>query len=401
MDVKPVLPQYERAGIGLDAGGRSRGAQARPHPVGMATPTGLVQAHLKENVMPTNATPDPDPGGGSIPVPPPHKSSERISLSIRNPQDLLSAIPYLLQYQPRDILVIVFARTARQMVIVTVDVPTPSREARVWDILAADLDDHCPDTLYLIAYVPAALSTTILECARLAPLPVNDVLRVHDGHWWGLRHNDPACTSAQGTPIQPQDHILATLTLAGLSVASSWDELAAGQQPAPTSVLNQVHAELVRGAGERWTATDRYQALWAARQAREEGPRALPEAEAARLLRALSHATVRDAVLDWHDDATWWLWNDLIRLTPPNRAATVELLLATTAYLRSDTSMAMAAADRAFTADRGRAIPEPVLVALAFGLTVDQLTQLVHTTATAARTRLRAQAGNHDTLSGP
>ena len=334
----------------------------------------------------------PDPAGGPLPSPPPMNRDLGV-VEIRTPQDLLSFVPYLLRYQPHDVLVVVFAREDACVFCAVVDLPTPSQESQVWQALSDDHDHFGPDSVYLVAYCSAHLADAVSECARIAPAPVADVLRVRAGRWWRLGNDDDPAPA--GTPLTAQDHVVVPMALAGVSVAASREDLAAGLQPAPVPVLERVQAELVSGTGEVWTPTDRYRALWSAHQARLEGPVALDEADAARLLRALSHAWVRDACLDWHDEATWWLWSDLIRLTPPRRVPTVAVLLAGAAYQRGNIPLARTAANHAFHADPDFPHTHAVLFGLYFGLPATEFTQLTHHIATAARHHLSAQSGRN------
>jgi hypothetical protein len=101
--------------------------------------------------------------------------------------------------------------------------------------------------------------------------------------------------------------------------------------------------------------------------------------------------------MDWHDDATWWLWSDLIRLTPARRVPTVAMVLAATAYQRGDTPLALTAAEHAFKADPDFSHTQGILVGLAGGLPADEFATTIHIAAAWARDRIQAQSRRNHT----
>jgi hypothetical protein len=312
------------------------------------------------------------------------------SIAIPGPDDLLTAIPYVLQFQPDEALVIVLSQNGRIDFVGHFDLSVPYTSAQLWHMMAPEIDRHAPDHLFIIGYGPAAITARLIRYAHDAPVPVRDVLRVWKERRWCLWPEDPAC-SDEGHRLQPQADVSAPLTLSGLSVAPSRDALAHFLAPAPAAVLQQVQAEIDGDTERGWTPAERYRAVWDAHQARQDGPVELSESDAARVLQALSDPDVHAACLDWHDNATWWLWTDLIRLTPAHLVPTVTVLIATAAYQRGETPLALAATEHALRADPGCREALALWRALDAGVLAGEVVQAARTSATAARedTRLR------------
>ena len=338
----------------------------------------------------SNSGPGPEP----LPAPPPTPTHAPVRVPIHTPQDLLTAIPYLLRYHPGESLVVAFSQRDRIIATVTVNCSPAEANLDLWQAISSQLQTCRPDSLYLVAYVPDNQTAVLREYARTAPLPLKAVLRVHQGRWWGLRLDQatyPICCPS-GHRCEVQDHVVAPLTVAGCSIVPSLDDLSDCLNPAPKDVLDRVHDEIVAQARGDQAATDRYRALWSAHEARTDGPVKLSESDAALLLTALSHPRVRDACLDWHDDASWWLWSELMPLTPGAWVPTVASLLSAAAYQRGDPDLAFIAAQYAVLFDPLCPHARAVLIGLAGDLPGEDFAQAARTIAAGAREHLRTHA---------
>ncbi|HSU36305.1 MAG TPA: hypothetical protein VLJ88_11665, partial [Propionibacteriaceae bacterium] len=96
----------------------------------------------------------PGPDDASIPGPSPDPVRTCTPTSIEHPQDLLTAIPYFVQFQPQDTLVAVLVREQELISVTTMDFLPPLTATDFWELLSLDIAHAHADSLYLIAYVP-------------------------------------------------------------------------------------------------------------------------------------------------------------------------------------------------------------------------------------------------------
>ncbi|HYN98030.1 MAG TPA: DUF4192 domain-containing protein, partial [Pilimelia sp.] len=128
-------------------------------------------------------------------------------LTVRDPADLLAAVPYVLGFHPRDSLVVVAVRERRVTFAVRADLPAPA--AAPVELAAA-----ARGIATTVAGQGATGATVIGygEPERLAPVvapvrtelerrgvPVLEALRATAGRFWSYLCEDPACCPAGGT----------------------------------------------------------------------------------------------------------------------------------------------------------------------------------------------------------
>ena len=281
--------------------------------------------------------------------------ADRISIEtvrLNHPRDLLTAVPFLLGFEPDPGSVIVVALHAgRVAVTIRVESHTMDDAPRVWARLERPLSDADVDEVAVIGYLPEHLNLQVLAFAAAAPVRLLDVLRVDDGRWWSLTcQNGPDCCPP-GEPLLTNTAVSAPLIAGAGAPAASRADLARCLQPGPDDVVVAVARLLPLNPVP--PAPVLYQQVVAAHTAHAAGPVPLAPERAAVLVHALTNVNVRDACCGWHDDAAWWLWTSLIRCTPPTHVAPVASMIATTAYQRGDTVLARLAADHALAADPG------------------------------------------------
>lgn len=218
---------------------------------------------------------------------------------------LVTAVAYLLGYQPAELSLVVVGVLNRRLVLTArIDLPEltdlddPDDLAGAWEMFARPLRTSGADAAAVIAYTSPAWEPALRAFAREAPLPVLDLLRVHDGRWWSLdcphpdRCGHPGC-SPDGAPVTDHPDITAPMIATGAAVPGTRADLAAALQPGPPEIIEQVTERLrLQPTRSRETL---YQAMCEAHDARAHGPDPLPPWQAAVLLTALADVHARDA----------------------------------------------------------------------------------------------------------
>lgn len=273
---------------------------------------------------------------------------DRYRLSLPSPRSLVGALPHLLGYQPSRQLVVVLLRDGRLQVTAAVDLPPLDEAALVWRALNLLVGQVRPDAALLIAYGDEDADLVVLECKNAAPVPVHLAARVSDARLWVLDCDNPDCCPP-GMPIETDPQVAATLTaVTGSAPLPHRDALGDCLTPAADDVLARVNQHLAELPPRPTDPIEAFARLDDARRARADGSVTMTERDAAQLLYALTDVHVRDTCLGWaaRDDA-WWLWLDLIRLTPRSHVPRVATLIASTAYAQGNGPMALTAARHA------------------------------------------------------
>lgn len=284
------------------------------------------------------------------------------TVRLREPSDLVTAVPYLLGFHPDPGSIVVLGLHERRIAItIRVDASAVHTDpTEMWRRIAEPLADADTHAVALIGYLPADEVDIVFTLAATSPLPVLEMQRVDDGRWWSLTCTQDCCPPGQ--PISSDTPVDVALIAASGSPAPTRDSLTAHLQPGPDELVDDVAAHLPRRP--RPTTGDAYRAIDDAHTARTDGPLPLTADEASLLLQALADVVVRDAASRWHDDAAWWLWTDLIRTAPTGWIAPAATLLATTTYQRGNAVLARFAAEHAL-----RDNPDYALAQLVVGLT--------------------------------
>ncbi|WP_432558225.1 DUF4192 domain-containing protein [Granulicoccus sp. GXG6511] len=156
-------------------------------------------------------------------------------LRLGEPEDLLSAIPYLLKYHPSDSLVFLLLRGHR--LIVTARLGINFLEEADGSAIAAYLQrvcaEHDADGLVLVGYFrdPACASVLLVDVMmELESVAVQSALVADGTHWWPCicEHEEwEDCDCEAGTPYDVSTSaVAAQAVLAGISALPSREALA-------------------------------------------------------------------------------------------------------------------------------------------------------------------------------
>lgn len=159
-------------------------------------------------------------------------------LRLGEPEDLLSAIPYLLKFHPEQSLVFLLLSgrrlvvTARLGIDPELDEPDAHTVARYLRRLCAD---HGADGLLLVGYSPDctwATAFVVDVVSWLEPLAVHTALVTNGTHWWSCLCDHEEwercdCDDPDGTPFDvTTTAVAAEAVLAGLAVLPNREALA-------------------------------------------------------------------------------------------------------------------------------------------------------------------------------
>ena len=282
--------------------------------------------------------------------------------TISSPTELITAIPFLLDGEPSDALVIIALSRGSIQVLLHVGLDQLSKEPERESAhnFLAPLHGASIDHLLLLAYLPEECEQELAEqlCQRVAQLceksaPVKDFLIIQSGRWRSFLCTDEGCCDRQGQPLP---------------------DIASSQMAAEHVFQGLVMPELSEHSGEL-TLGDQIER---ARCAFEQSP---PHLRSKRgviaLLRLISdftlhhrladHRLIADALIaltdihvrdfgigshgDEHLDLHLLLWDELLQIAPEGYRAPVATLLALVCYESGDSARARRELERALTDD--------------------------------------------------
>jgi hypothetical protein len=302
---------------------------------------------------------------------------------IGSPDALLAVVPWLLEFEPSNSMVVVGIEPPRAQVRITLryDLPDPP-DARV----AAAIASHAANVLAAqgidrasaVGYGPAHLVTPVADALReLVPqagVVVTELLRAQDKRYWSYLCADPCCCPPEGMPFDVSDHPAAQTMAAAASarVLSSRDELAAtvatvegdvaeAMDRATRKAEEEVARLIARAARSgrqasisRLIATAGLRAVGEAIKRYRRGSTVGPDT-AAWLTVVLRDLRVRDdawaRMLPEHRLAHLRLWTDLTRMARPGYVCAPASLLAFVAWQSGNGALANVAIDRALAED--------------------------------------------------
>jgi hypothetical protein len=281
-----------------------------------------------------------------------HRSLATEKVRLRGPQDVLTAIPYLLGFVPDRSLVVLALADGQVQLTARLDLPTPEKAPTAAVTLARALAKTATSDVMLVGYGEAVeVVSALTTFAAVVPWPVREILRVEADRWWSLTCYDPQCCPP-GARLTVNAAVAAPLIAASGSPAASRADRAAALGPGPTSLLDQVGALLDTTLPDL-DADQQYAAVCDIRATRHDGRAPMTPEHAAFLHQALRDVRVRDACTIWVDEAALNLWLDLLPTAPPGWVAPAATLLALTAYQRGDGALSVLALDRALDDNPG------------------------------------------------
>ncbi|HEY3681756.1 MAG TPA: DUF4192 domain-containing protein [Streptosporangiaceae bacterium] len=317
-----------------------------------------------------------------------HAGGPSAVLAIRNPADLLAAVPYLVGFHTDESIVVVGLARPRMNAVFTMrsDLPPSNDPAEIAgraSYLAHVLALQHPAYAMIAGFGPGARVTPIAEAVRTEiealDIPVRESLRAHDGRYWSYLCASVACCPPEGTVYDPTASVFAAhATVAGCVALPDRAALVAEVAPvggaeraamrAATERAERRFAALVGRAlsgtppeaGERPPAEVGAAAVGAALDRHAAGA-VLGDDEVAWLALLLTHLRVRDEAwvrIDERDDhahrgAQRGLWTHVLRRVEPDYVPAPACLLAYTAWRDGDGGLANVALDRARRADPG------------------------------------------------
>ncbi len=302
---------------------------------------------------------------------------------IGSPDALLAVVPWLLEFEPSNSMVVVGTEPSRAQVRITLryDLPDPA-DARV----AAAIASHAAnvlaaqgiDSASAVGYGPAHLVTPVADALRevvpQAGVVVTELLRAENKRYWSYLCVEPGCCPPEGVPFDVTDHPAAQTMAAAASarVLSSRAELAASvatvegdaaeaMDRATRKAEEQVARLIARAARSgrkasirRLIATAGLRAVGEAIKRYRRGSTVGPET-AAWLTVVLRDLRVRDdawaRMLPEHRVAHLRLWTDLTRMARPGYVCAPASLLAFVAWQSGNGALANVAIDRALAED--------------------------------------------------
>jgi len=314
--------------------------------------------------MTTTRAPAPGPAAG-----PPR-------LSLREPTDVLAAIPYLIGFHPTDCVVVLALHGRRMAFAARGDLPETGESVRgVVGHLASMVARHQATGAAVVGYgVAARVDPVVLglhKALERRDISVLEVMRAADGRYWSHLCDDNACCPPEGSPYDlTSSPVAAAAIVAGLAVLPSRqayeDQLRPVEGPerlAMVQATERAHDRLIglisqppdeRGA-EAALVDAGQDALAAAFDRICEGGR-LDDDEAAWLSVLVSSEPVLESAwrlvnagpdLGLHRV----LWTDVFRRAEPDLMSAPGCLLAYSAWRGGDASLACIALERVLATD--------------------------------------------------
>ncbi|MFY1635412.1 DUF4192 domain-containing protein [Solwaraspora sp. WMMB335] len=299
-------------------------------------------------------------------------SNEHVTLTVRDPADLIAAVPYLIGFHPADSIVVVGLRGASVAFAARTDLPAPATSVDAQAALAAQVteivDRQRIDAAVVVGYGPAetvtpALDQTTIGLQRLS-IPLLDALRVTGDRYWSYYCHDVTCCPLDGRRIDSTVNPLAVAATVAGQVALP-DRAALQRQVEPVTGTAR---ESMRDAAGR--ARARYADLIAQaptsdllgsrtlRRAGETTVRRLLDGQrrgvaptdddVAWLVVLLTDLAVRDFAWEQITDDQWQVtfWQDVLRRAEPEQVAAPASLLAFAAWRAGNGALARVSLDR-------------------------------------------------------
>lgn len=264
---------------------------------------------------------------------------------LRNPQDILGKIPYLLEYHPSDSIVALYVGTGgRVLAYSNAALATPA------DVVVDEMRDSAiradARTVVIVGYGPLTATGTVTAVidAVARHVHVGYACLVSGGYYYCL-NDGCACDAATGVRFDPQaTAVAAHATVLGEVALPSRSALLALTEPDPEA-QDGVRAALPRArAVERPELVELDELLELAMLDQR-----LTDDEAARLALLLRRRPVREAAWLKTAGQMWQrnLWLDLTRRVPEPYVTAPAALAAWCAWMRGENTLALAAARRA------------------------------------------------------
>jgi len=309
-------------------------------------------------------------------------SSDLDRLTLRSPDALIAALPYLLGFHPVESAVVVWLRAGRLLLTQRLDLPAdddlmPAWQSAVWshagarsadELVLVIVSDHDADSVLVAALVAEADARGV---------HVRDAVQVTGDRWRSLMCTDGECCPPEGRRIDPhvRAEVGAEFAVLGRAPMADRDAVVASmaEDPVSAAAVARVRPRARSGrALERW----RDDVLAELLTGLAAGPGlSVTPSQAARLLDGIADVRVRDTLL-WECGA--WAPEELtraadalvvlLRCAPSGRCAPVATCIALMCWLSGDGARALVALDRAASDDPGYSLAALLSASLRAGL---------------------------------
>lgn len=292
-------------------------------------------------------------------------SSDLDRLTLRSPDALLAALPYLLGFHPDESAVLVWLSAGRLLVTQRLDLPTdeelmPAWHAAVWSHAGARTADELVVVVVSASEVDPRVLDALVGVADERGIHVRDVVLQQGDRWWSLLCSDADCCPPAGRTIDAgvASEVGAEFALLGRAPMPDRDAVVGSMAADPESAAAVARIRPRARSGralERWRDAVLADLLDCVDAGAEQS---LTPSQAARLLDGVADVRVRDTLLwesrEWTSDALVRATDALtvlLRCAPTGRRAPVATCVALLCWLSGDGARALVALDRAASDD--------------------------------------------------
>ncbi len=302
-------------------------------------------------------------------------------LKLRRPDDVLTAVPYLLGFHPHRSLVVLGLCGPRRRVGVTMRVDLDMGADELVRAVVRALENDSDDEAFVLLYDPdegpddrgtpgQALVRRLRRELRATRIRLRDAYRISDGHWWSYLCRNPRCCPPGGAPVPTPEAadssvVAATAVHSGMTALPDREALrrtleppapwirAAGEQALER--LGDLLVERLQTAGTQGVLDEFLERIRTLVVRFEDRRAELTADEAAAVALGLHSLTVRDRVVTWtigdRAEALQRLLVEVVRRVGPPENVPVATVLAWSAYLKGNGGLANVALEIVFAAD--------------------------------------------------
>jgi hypothetical protein len=342
--------------------------------------------------------------------------SDRPTLRVGSPAELVALVPYLLGFHPTSSLVIVTLTGSTVLNVARLDLPATADQTRRMTAalhrVAATMTGHGATGAILVGYGPAVQVDPSVQAATVAltaaSVPVTEALRVDAGRYWSYLCDNPDCCPPDGVPFDPTTTVAAAAATAAGPVAlpdrnavaarlapvtgAARDRMADATASAAQFLLDMVEAAAPEASDDPDTALDASldtplgRALLAAAhtylsqaQHRYRTAAAVDDDRAALVTVLLELPQVRAFTARRTTAARWEIdmWADLVRRAEPEFVTGPAIMLTLAALQAGDGALAAMAVGRALQADPTDRLANLLATAVAAGIDPATVTALL------------------------
>ena len=296
-------------------------------------------------------------------------------MSLRTPQDVLAATPYLLGFHPEDSVVLFGCKGTRLVFHLRGDLPPPAQAAGMAVSFAELLHARKITDVLAIGYGPDSTVSPMVTALELEMkrrgIAVRELLRADGGRFWSYLCGSPLCCPPDGTPYEIATTALAaSATVAGRVVLPNREAVVRTLDPPVGLALAAMRVATDRAGVRLCGLLERGDARTLLDEAGEiairdglagcgdGGPGRIDDEDVAWLSLLLQTLSVRDQA--WEridlDGRLHWptherLWCEVLTRCEPSLAAPAGVLLAYTLWRSGDGVRATVAVERSLRAD--------------------------------------------------